>query len=131
MVEDIPLRDEGKQREVKTGAADVVLTLVVAVSCWVAFHAIFAFAYVLNKSGLNTYTLLYPNVNLALGVFIGYRLGRYGWAYATLPVIAVTLVMCAWNINELTYLWLPCKLPVGLLSASLGGFIGERLVRPH
>lgn len=111
------------------GAVRVLITLVLAALAYMLFHLIFGLVYVHSKGGLRTASALYPIFNLALGVFVGYRLRRYGWAYAAAPIVTLTAIMCASDYRGATYLWLPYKLPVGLFAAILGGFIGEHLTR--
>ncbi len=102
----------------------IVSTLVVGIIGYSAFHAYAAIV----PCSARVFWALYPIFNLAVGVFIGYRLPRYGWAYAAVPIAALTAILCLSGWKAATYLWLPYKLPVGLFPAMLGGFVGERLV---
>ncbi len=72
---------------------------------------------------------LYPMFSLAVGLFVGYRLPRYGWALAALPVVVVCVLDASIQPAASRHITLGYYLPMGLLGNVIGGFVGSHLER--
>lgn len=70
-----------------------------------------------------------PVFSLAVGVFVGYRVRRHGWALAAVPPLVHFVPFLFTFRTALGLPWLAYRLPVGLLASMFGGFIGAHLER--
>lgn len=74
---------------------------------------------------------LLPLLSVGIGVLVGYKVRRWGWALGAVPALLVFIPIVIAHHGPPTLPFAFFKLPVSILCSMFGGFIGERLTHPE